>query len=79
MIIIEITLPVQVLLSAFNAKPRLHEHMKLPLVLVQFWAHPPLLVRHSFISGKISVIFETIVDILNFDSPEHVLLSAFNE
>ena len=39
-----------VLLSAFRVYLVLHEHMKLPLVFVQFCAQPPLLVRHSLVS-----------------------------
>ena len=43
-------LPSHDLLSAPNVYPAVHEHTKLPMVLVQVCEHPPLFVAHSFMS-----------------------------
>ena len=53
-----------VLLSEFIVYPVLHEHMKLPLVFVQFCAQPPLMVRHSLMSSvRVEKVLKTIMQL----------------
>ena len=44
-------IPLQLLSSLANWNPFLQLHVKEPWLLAQSWAHPPLLVLHSLMSG----------------------------
>ena len=44
-------LPLQLIPSLANWNPFLQLHVKEPWLLAQLWAHPPLLVLHSLMSG----------------------------
>ena len=38
--------------SALSVYPSTQEQVNVPSSLVQLWAHPPLLLSHSLMSGK---------------------------
>ena len=46
-----VRIPLQPITSLANWNPFLQLHVKEPWLLVQLWAHPPLLALHSLMSG----------------------------
>ena len=63
-------LPLQANPSSSNSYPGSQLQMKLPIVLLQFWSHPPLSVSHSLMSER---VFDSDISSVNNRSEDSYL------